>query len=280
MRGNRKTLLVVTSAVALSGLAGVAHASLVASDQVTNNPPYNNYVNPNGLNGGSGFGPWSATNVAGTSGGAFTWPTDLTTPGSGQGFDIYDNGTQGGGTIADEFAAIRPFTGALAAGQSFSFKEQINNGSNPTNGGPSNLGFSLDDSSGNALFDFHVQGGGAGYLLTDATQTGTTETTVPYNYHSIDTFSFTLNSVGPTTAAYTFTASGGNVSGGSQTFTGTISTLTGGITQVDIYNNNGGQGSDIQFDNLAINNVPEPVSLTMVALAAPLLLTRRRSRSR
>ena len=63
---------------------------------------------------------------------------------------------------------------------------------------------------------------------------------VPYNYHAIDTFSFALNSVGPTTAAYTFTASGGNVSGGTQSFTGTISMLTGGITQADIYNNNGG----------------------------------------
>jgi PEP-CTERM motif len=182
--------------------------------------------------------------------------------------------------VTDEYAAIRPFTGALAAGQAFSFVEQLNNGSNPGNGGPSNLGFSLDDSSGNVLFDFAAQGGGPGYLLTDATQTAVPETTVPYNYHSIDTFSFALNSVGPTSAAYTFTASGGNVSGGTQSFTGTISMLTGGITQADIYNNNGGEGSDVQFDDLAITNVPEPVSFGLAGLGAASLLARRRSRSR
>jgi hypothetical protein len=55
--------------------------------------------------------------------------------------------------------------------------------------------------------------------------------------------------------------------------------LTGGITQADIYNNNGGYGSDVQFDNLAITNVPEPVSFAMVGFGAAMLLTRRRSRS-
>lgn len=281
MRSNRRMFLVGINTALLSGLGGVAHASLVASDTVTNNPPYSGYINFNGLNGGSGFGPWSATNVSGGSGGDFTWfNTPLTNPGSGGGFDIYDNGTQGSGLASDQFAAIRPFTGALAAGQAFSFNEQLNNGSNPTNGGPCNLGFSLNDSSGNALFDFHVQGGGPGYLLTDATQTAVTESTVPYNYHGIDSFSFTLNSVGATTAAYTFTASGGNVTGGSQTFTGSISMLTGGITQAEIYNNNGGQGSDVQFDQLAITNVPEPVSFAIVGLGAASLLIRRRNRLR
>jgi hypothetical protein len=274
-------LLVGINAVLLGGVVGVGHASLVASDNVTNNPPYSGYINFNGLNGGSGFGPWSVGNTSGSTGGDFTWfNTPLNNPGNGGGFDIYDNGVQGGGLVTDEYAAIRPFTGALAAGQAFSFVEQLNNGSNPGNGGPSNLGFSLDDSSGNVLFDFAAQGGGPGYLLTDATQTAVPETTVPYNYHSIDTFSFALNSVGPTSAAYTFTASGGNVSGGTQSFTGTISMLTGGITQADIYNNNGGEGSDVQFDDLAITNVPEPVSFGLAGLGAASLLARRRSRSR
>jgi hypothetical protein len=280
MQNNRKMLLVGISAAILAGAGEIAGASLIAADNVTNNPPYSGYIDFNGLNGGYGFGPWTATNTIGSSGGDFTWfNTPLNNPGSGGGFDIYDNGTQGGGTVADEFAAIRPFTGALAAGQAFSFNEQLNNGSNPTNGGPCNLGFSLEDSSGNVLFDFHVQGGGAGYMLSDATQSGVTETSVPYNYHSIDTFNFDLTSVGATSATYLFTASGGNVSGGSQSFTGTISMLTGGISQVEIYNNNGGQGSDVQFDDLAITNVPEPVSFSMAGAAVTMLLVRRRSRA-
>jgi hypothetical protein len=270
---------VAIGAAGLIGTSSIARASLIASDSVTNNPPYTGYINFNGLNGGTGFGPWSATNTSGGTGGDFTWyQTPLNSPGNGGGFDIYDNGAQGGGALTDEFAAVRPFTGALAANQDFSFNEQLNNGSNPGNGGPCNLGFSLEDSSGNALFDFHAQGGGPGYLLSDATQIGTVESSVPYNYHAIDTFSFLLNSVGPTTASYTFTASGGNVSGGSQSFTGTISMLTGGISQVAIYNNNGGQGSDLQFDNLAITNVPEPVSFAAGGGATALLLIRRRTR--
>lgn len=275
MRGNRRLLLAGLSAAVISGLGGIARASLVASDQSSN---YSGYENCNGLNYGTGFGTWVAGNTSGGTGGEFTYPSDLTAPASGGGFDMYDNGTQGGGTVADEYACVRPFTGALAAGQDFSFIDELNNGSNPTNGGPSNLGFSLEDSNGNVLFDFHVQGGGPGYLLSDATQTDTVEFSVPYNYHAIDSFSFALTSVGPTTAAYTFTASGGNVSGGSQSFTGTVSTLTGGISQVAIYNNNGGQGSDLEFDNLAITNVPEPVSLGTASFGAALLLGRRRGR--
>lgn len=265
---------IALGATALCAASGTARASLIASDAVSN---YSAFVNFNGLNGGTGFGPWTAGNVSGTTGGDFTWNADLTTAGSGQGFDIYDNGTQGGGALTDESAAVRPFTGALAAGQAFSFIDQLNNGANPANGGPCNLGFSLEDSSGNSLFDFHVQGGGMGYLLTDATQTGTVETSVPYNYHAIDSFSFAVNSVGAATDAYTFTVSGGNVSGGSQTFNGTISSLTGGISQVAIYNNNGGQGSDLQFDDLAITNVPEPVSFSMFGGVAASLLIRRRN---
>jgi hypothetical protein len=281
MRENWRMLLVGINAALMVGLGAFAHASLVASDNVTNNPPYSGYIDFNGLNGGSGFGPWSVTNTSGTTGGDFTWfNTPLNSPGNGGGFDIYDNGIQGGGLVTDEFAAIRPFTGALAAGQAFSFKEQLNNGSNPGNGGPCNLGFSLDDSSGNVLFNFAVQGGGPGYLLTDATQIAVPETTVPYNYHGIDTFTFALNSVGATSAAYTFTASGASVTGGSQSFSGTISMLTGGVTQADIFNNNGGEGSDVQFDNLAITNVPEPVSFAVLGFGVASLLTRRRSRSR
>ncbi len=282
MRNKARVVWVALGAVGLGGLGSVAHASLVASDMVSNNPPYTGYNNFNGLNGGTGFGAWNVLESTSNANeyGSFMWNnTDLTTPGAAQGFDIYCNGTQNtptAGSATDATTAIRPFTGALAANQDFSFVDQLNNGSNPSNGGPSNLGFSLEDSSGNALFDFHVQGGGPGYLLSDATQTGTVESGVGYNYHAIDTFSFTLNSVGPATAAYTFTASGGSVSGGSQTYTGTISMLTGGISQVAIYNNNGGQGSDIQFDNLSITNVPEPVSISAAGIGAALLMIRRR----
>jgi len=282
MGKNGKIVLVGISAALLGGSGGLAHASLIASDNVANNPPYGGYTGVNGLNGGSGFGAWSAGNVSGTSGGDFTWQgTNLTTPGGAGGFDLYDNGIEGRGSATDEYAAIRPFTGgALAVNQQFSFVDQLNNGSAGSNG-PCNLGFSLDDSSGNALFDFHAVGG-SGYYLSDATQSDTSESTVGYNYHAIDNFAFELTSVGATTAAYSFTVSGGSgsIAGGSQTFTGTISMATGGISQVEIYNNNGGDGSDVQFDYLAITNVPEPVSAGMAGFGALSLLMRPRKRAR
>ena len=157
----------------------------------------------------------------------------------------------------------------------------MNNGSNPTNGGPSNLGFSLEDSSGTVLFDFHTQGGAGGYYLTDATQTQTLEANVPYNYQAIDTFSFIMNNAA--TGAYTFTVSGTppsyNLTGpplALQTFTGMISAGSGGISQVAIYNNNGGEGSDVQFDYLSITNVPEPTSVAVLGLLGVGTLIRRR----
>jgi hypothetical protein len=287
MRKDYKKLLMGVTATVLGGTGGMAHASAVASDMVSNNPPYSGYNAFSGLNGGSGFGAWNVTASSTNTNefGDFMWNSvDLTTAGAAQGFDIYCNGTQNAptaGAVTDTITAIRPFTGALAANQTFSFVDQLNNGSNPTNGGPSNLGFSLEDSSGNALFDFHAQGG-SNYFLTDATQTATPESNVPYNYHQIDTFSFTLNSVSATTAAYTLVVSGdtpayaGGVPLSPQTFTGTISMLTGGISQVAIYNNNGGEGSDVQFDYLSISNVPEPVSLGGLAVVGLGTMIRRR----
>src|SRR5208337_2112996 len=139
MRNSRRLLQVGLGAIAVSAFGAAAHASLVASDNITNNPPYSGYINFNGTNGGTGFQPWSATNVSGGTGGDFTWFNSPLSAGNGSGFDIYDNGTQGGGALTDEFAAVRPFTGALASGQAFSFMDQLNNGSNPGNGGPCNL---------------------------------------------------------------------------------------------------------------------------------------------
>jgi hypothetical protein len=265
MRREKRVVLAGIGTALLSAAGGIAHASLVASDVSTNYPIYTNF---NGVNGGTGFGAFNVVQT-GISGG------DFVDSAANGGLDIYDNGVQSGGTLADEVAAIRPFTGALSSAQQFSFTSQLHYASNPTNGGPSNLGFSLENSSGVALFDLHIQGGGSGYLLSDGTQS-LTQTTIPYNYNSPDIFSFVLNNAA--TGAYTFTVSGPGDSIGPQTFTGTISTLSGGISQVAVYNNNGGGGSDLHFDNLSISNVPEPASMTLAGIAASGMLARRRAR--
>ena len=212
------------------------------------------------LNGGTGFGPWTV-NVTGTGGDYINGTTyDNTGVVTEPNFDIWNDtndGTGGGTYGVDVTTAIRPFSSALSPDQLFKFSDVLHY-ANQTQGGGSALGWSLEDSSGNPLFDFHTAGGAPGYYLSDATNSDTLETTVPYNYQAGDTFAFMLND---SSGDYSFTvtsAPGGNVTGGSQTFTGQISMASGGPSQFAIYNNNGEGGSDIQFNNLAITSVQAP----------------------
>ena len=246
---------------------------MVASDVSSN---YTLYSDFNSQNGGTGFGAWSISNndpAANDAG-------DFVNTAADGGFDIWENGAQAGGAVTDTIAAIRPFSGALGSGQVLSFFDYLNAGSNTGNSGPGggpgpgcSLGFSLEDSAGNALFTLAAHGGG-GYTLTDATQTNVAATGMGYNYQSIDNFSFLLNDAA--TGAYTLTVSGA----ASETYTGFISTATGGISQLAVFNTNGGYGSDLRFDNLSISNTPgvapEPASLGLLGIAAGAGLLRRR----
>jgi hypothetical protein len=252
-----KRSVVVSAAAVTAASLGIstANAASNASDDASNSP-YVVYSAFDGQNGGSGFGPWTV-NITGTGGdyiNSSTYDTTgvITTPD----FDIWNDtndGTGGGTYGVDVTTATRPFTSALTTGQIFKFSDVLHY-ANQTQGGGSALGWSLQDSSGDTLFDFHTAGGAPGYFLSDANNSDTPETTVPYNYQTGDTFAFELND---SSGDYTLTVTsgpGGNVTGGSQTFTGQISMNTGGPSQFAVYNNNGEAGSDIQFNNLAITS--------------------------
>ncbi|HEX4055075.1 MAG TPA: hypothetical protein VHX86_12495, partial [Tepidisphaeraceae bacterium] len=244
-------------AVASCGISSV-HAAATATDNASD-PAYAAGFT-SGTNGGTGFGAWDIT-VGGTGGtyisGSTNDNTGILTPPV---FDIWNdtNDGAGGGVLnTDVTTATRPFTGALSPDQVFKFSDVLHY-ANQTQGGGSALGWSLEDSSGNALFDFHTAGGAPGYFLTDENNVETVEATVPYNYDVADTFAFELNDA---TGDYTFTvtsAPNGNVTGGSQMFTGQISMATGGPSEFAVYNNNGEGGSDIQFNNLAVTSVTAP----------------------
>jgi hypothetical protein len=259
----RKMKRSVTASVAAMTVAsfGIStlHAASNASDSASNSA-YVLYGAFSGLNGGTGFGPWTV-NITGTGGDYINGATyDSTGVVTEPDFDIWNdtNDGAGGGTYGtDVTTAVRPFTSALSPDQIVKFSDVLHY-ANQTDGGGSALGWSLEDSSGNPLFDFHTAGGAAGYFLSDATNSDTLETTVPYNYQTGDTFSFMLNN---SSGDYTFTvtsAPNGNVTGGSQTFMGQISMATGGPSQLAVYNNNGEGGSDIEFNNLAITSVLAP----------------------
>src|SRR5882757_8127845 len=109
---------------AMIGVAGLRFATGNATAQTTNafdvaaNAAYAGAGAPNGLspggqNGGSGFGPWTFT-VNGN-GGAFISGTGP----SGASWDLWNTAVNGS-TIA-----VRPFSSALAAGQSFSVQLRL-----------------------------------------------------------------------------------------------------------------------------------------------------------
>ena len=259
-RKMRRSMAVSVAAVTVAsfGISNL-HAASNAADNASNSA-YTVYTAFSGQNGGTGFGPWTL-NITGTGGDYINGSTyDNTGVVTAPNFDIWNDtndGTGGGTYGVDVTTAIRPFSSALSPAQIFKVSDVLHY-ANQTQGGGSALGWSLQDSSGNPLFDFHTAGGAAGYFLTDSTNSDTLETTVPYNYQVGDTFAFELND---SSGDYTFTvtsAPNGNVTGGSQTFTGMISMATGGPSQFAMYNNNGEGGSDIEFNNLAITSLAAP----------------------
>jgi hypothetical protein len=256
----RRSIVVGAAAVTVATFRiSTLHAASLASDSASNSA-YTVYGGFAGLNGGTGFGPWTV-NVTGTGGDYINGTTyDNTGVVTEPDFDVWNDtndGNGGGEYGVDVTTAIRPFTGAMTPDQIFKFSDVLHY-ANQTQGGGSGLGWSLEDSSGDVLFDFHTAGGAAGYFLTDENQSDTLETNVPYNYQNGDTFAFELNDI---SGDYTFTVSSavnGSVPNGSQTFTGQISMATGGPSQFAIYNNNGEGSSDVEFNNLAITSSTAP----------------------
>jgi hypothetical protein len=81
-----------------------------------------------------------------------------------------------------------------------------------------------------------------------------------FAYQNMQTFKFTLNSATTYTASY-----------GATSWNGTIS---GAINGIQVFNNGGGNGSDVPFNNLSV--VAEPSSVILAALAGICFISLRR----
>jgi hypothetical protein len=245
--------------MAVFGMVGAAGLLLAANDasaQTTNafdvatNSAYNGLGMPNGLstggqNGGFGFGAWTFTlnnATGGSTGGSFI----ATTAGSssGENFDIW-NTAANASTVA-----VRPFSSALVAGQSFSVQFRLNS----LNGDTTTNALMLQDASGNTLFSYWHVGNEANSNnghYTDAITTNGTAVNFQYQYQTFVSFTFTLNS----STTYNFTD---NTTGHS--FTGVISGVP--IAQVAFFRGNGttpgSGGQDLQFDTLQIVSAAPP----------------------
>jgi hypothetical protein len=84
-----------------------------------------------------------------------------------------------------------------------------------------------------------------------------------FAYQNMRTLQFKVNSASSYTAKF-----------GSSTWTGTYS---GAIDGIQVFNNLGGNGSDVPFNNLSV--IPEPSTAVLVALAGLCLMPRRRRTS-
>ncbi|MHB1767052.1 MAG: glycoside hydrolase family 16 protein [Phycisphaerae bacterium] len=254
-----------------------------AIDSATNYQANSNF---NHTNAGTGFGQWNvAFNYSGPSGAAGGGGGLIMTSNTGiaaatPAFDIYVYP----GTVADTglntdiTTATRAFAATLVPGQTFTTDLNLNKGQttagNPTPQSPatadSNMGWRLLDSSGKVLFAMTAFGGGSSYWSTDAKGIAQ-QANILYNYQIDDMFKFTLlNALGD----YSLTASGNTSTGQAVTFSGQINMLTGGPAQVQYFDNNGGNNSDVQWSQMSISGdpVPEPSDLGLTALAAGALL--------
>ncbi len=305
-------MLVAVGGFAFTNRAG---ASIIASDVASNSPYTAGSGNTattefNAENGGTGFNAWVVTDVenyTGTgatntspsgNGGAFiSSSTNDATRNPAPVFDVYDNGNPGSSTATGAAlgssieTATRPFVTSLTgAGASFSFTESLANLRGLNSGAQtSQLGFELLDSSRNVLLDLYTYGGASGYwdadasnsgnpyLLysTDAAHSGSSSRALTVNTGAADTITITLND---NLGDYTITSAGHEGS----TFAdgGQINMTTGGPAAFVIYNNNGGDGSDIRVNNLNETLVPEPASAVGLIGAGAVLLGRRKRSNR
>jgi hypothetical protein len=100
------------------------------------------------------------------------------------------------------------------------------------------------------------------YRYDDAGGTGQS-TGAPFAYQTMSTLKFAITGLGTYSASY-----------GASNWSGTYA---GAIDGIQVFNNAGGNGSDVPFNNLAV--VPEPVSCILAIFSIASLLIVRRARN-
>ncbi len=264
----------VTPAALLTlALALPASAALPAFDSAAD-AAYNNGWQ-SGDNGGSGFGPWTLTNVSST--GDRNGHIIQTSSGNGaspsghidtasRAFGLYANQSSGPNGLDIGFAtAARNFTGGeIAIGQSLLIS--MDNGFiGSWQLGPGSVGFSINRLS------FFFAAGDTNYRVGygDPNNTsGILDTGVPFTDDGLDLV-FTRTG----TDAYRLDIT--PVGGSTTTINGSLPQTGGSLDSILLYNRTAGPGAsnDVFFNRLAI--VPEPATLSALAGLALIALRRR-----
>lgn len=179
-----------------------------------------------------------------------------------QAYSYQNDGTALGGSVNAEntFAG-----GALAIGQTVSLNFEMRALDPAANGEPAGeAGVSLLDGASDAI-TFYIYGGGPGnYFYSDAGSTAASAGSMSYQYQTPFSIAFTM------TGSDTYSAVAG-----SDHWSGTFD---GSLTGIDVFNDAGGNGSDVGFNNLAIADAPEPTTLALGAVAGVALAAFRKGR--
>jgi hypothetical protein len=180
-----------------------------------------------------------------------------TSESSWQEYSYQNDGTGLGGSVN----SYNTFSGgALTIGQTVSINFVMRATDATANGrAPGQVGVSLLNGSSDAIM-FYIYGGGPGnYLYSDAGSTGADAGSMGYQYQNAFNIAFTVTGVDTYSAV-----------AGSDIWSGTFD---GSLTGIDVFNDAGGNGSDVGFNNLTVAGpVPEPSTLALVSVGGILLL--------
>jgi hypothetical protein len=185
----------------------------------------------------------------------------------------YDNPGNGNSGIAlgGSVNSYNTFAGgALAIGQTVSINFVMRATDPAANGFPAGqVGVSLLNGSGGPTgsgdaITFYIYGGGPGnYFYTDAGSTGASAGSMSYQYQSAFNIAFTVTGSGTYSAI-----------AGSDSWSGTFS---GSLAGIDVFNDAGGNGSDVGFNNLMV--IPEPGTLAFASVGGALLFACQRRKA-
>jgi hypothetical protein len=259
MKSKSLTSFALASTLALASVSSL-HAATIFTDNAgnyTTESPWNT-----GSNGGSGFGAWTLTSSGGTGGFAGSFIGDPTSAGitgmDATSFGLYANPATSGAYVNTE----RGFANPLGVGDSFSFQWGINWDSN---GG--NKGFSIYSGGTSGAELINLNNAGSSAITINGTDVG-------FAYGNA-TMTWTITRTSATNLQVDATnRAGGAAYSGNITISGTAAP-----DSFKFYASGMDSGDNRQpyFNNLTLTVVPEPSSLSLLALSGLALLRRRRA---
>ncbi len=239
---NSNPVNVWTEVLYAGGLNGMGDGGLQGSGVYLGNPDGSGGI------GGSSENSWQA------------YSYDNPTPG-------YPTSGNSGIALGGSVNSYNTFAGgALAIGQTVSINFVMRATDPAANGFPAGqVGVSLLNGSGGPsgsgdAITFYIYGGGPGnYFYTDAGSTAASAGPMTYQYQSAFNIAFTVTGAGTYSAV-----------AGSDSWSGAFS---GSLAGIDVFNDAGGNGSDVGFNNLTV--VPEPGTIALAGIGFALLVGNR-----